>query len=337
VIDSTSSHSPRGRRSCADEPGDSSLDAQGAEERFGGNGAPLRHAFTVDVEDYFQVSALDKHIPRSQWDGYESRVVGNTQRILRLLEARGVRATFFILGWVAERYGDLVREIHRAGHEVASHGYWHYLVYSQTPDEFRADVRQSRETLENLIGEPVTAYRAPSFSITRRSLWALEILIEEGYQVDSSIVPARHDRYGIPSARADIHRLSTPAGTLWEFPPTVVRLAGANVPVGGGGYFRLYPLSWTCRCLSRLEEARRQPFMFYIHPWEIDPDQPRLRFGSRVARWRHTVNLARTEAKLAALLERFPFGRMCDALALAPIEEPVPAEQLRGRLAVSHA
>jgi polysaccharide deacetylase family protein (PEP-CTERM system associated) len=273
----------------------------------------LCNAFTVDVEDYFQVSGFERQIPRSQWGSYESRVVENTRRVLRLLERHQVRATFFVLGWVAERYPGLVREIHRRGHEIGSHSYWHRLIYQQTPEEFRADLRRSRDVIEDAIGEPVTAYRAPSFSITASSLWAIDILAEEGFKIDSSIFPVHHDRYGIPGAPRDLHRLAARDGSLWEFPPSVCRLLGLNVPVSGGGYFRLYPLSLTRACIRRLQRAGK-PYMFYVHPWELDPEQPRLRLGSRVSRFRHYVNIAGNERKLDALLGTVRFGRITDVI-----------------------
>ena len=279
----------------------------------------LINAFTVDVEDYFQVSAFEKHVARSQWDQYASRVVDNTQRILRLLNRHDVQATFFVLGWVADRYPDLVREIHHAGHEVGSHSFWHRLVYDLSPEEFRDDLRRSRDVLEDLIGASVTAYRAPSFSITKRSLWALEILIEEGFCVDSSIFPIHHDRYGIPGAKMSVHTLQTKAGQLWEFPPSVARFAGFNLPVSGGGYFRLYPFALTRYCLNRLNRTRQEAFMFYVHPWEVDPEQPRLGVGSRMSRFRHHVNLSSTERKLEALLGNFRFGRLCDVIQQAEV------------------
>jgi polysaccharide deacetylase family protein (PEP-CTERM system associated) len=273
-------------------------------------------AFTVDVEDYFQVSAFEPHIRRDRWDRYESRVVSNTHRVLRLLEQHGVRATFFVLGWVAQRYPALVRDIRRDGHEIGSHSFWHRLIYQQTPDDFRADLRQSRDVLEDILGERVTAYRAPSFSITPQSLWALDILIEEGFEVDSSIFPIVHDRYGIPGAEPRLHRLSVSAGSLWEFPPSVVRYFGCNVPVSGGGYFRLFPLFWTVFCLRKLQRSG-QPFVFYIHPWELDASQPRLGVGSIVSRFRHYVNLARTRRKLEALLRHISFRPMREVIAEA--------------------
>jgi len=274
----------------------------------------LVNAFTVDVEDYFHVSAFEKDIPRHQWSRFLPRIEQNTHRILELLDRHDVRATFFVLGWVADRHPQLVREIHDAGHEIGSHGYWHRLAYHQAVDEFRADVTRSRDVLADLIGEPIRAYRAPSFSITKQSLWALDVLAEEGFTVDSSVFPIYHDRYGIPGAKSGIHRLETSAGSLWEFPPSVVRLGRMRLPIGGGGYFRLYPLSWTLRGLARIHRTSRQPFMFYVHPWEVDPQQPRLRAGSTASRFRHRVNLAKTEGRLDVLLGTFRFGRLCDVI-----------------------
>jgi len=289
----------------------------------------ILNAFTVDVEDYFQVSAFEKHIHRDQWDRWESRVEANTYRILQLLDRHGVKATFFVLGWVGNRYPQLVRDIHACGHEIGSHGYWHRLIYEETPEEFRADLRRSRDVLQEAIGQRVTAHRAASFSITKQSLWALEILVEEGFLVDSSVFPIRHHRYGIPGAEPRLHRLSTPAGPLWEFPPSVVRFAGLNVPVSGGGYFRLYPLAWTLYCLRRLNQAQRQPVVFYTHPWELDPEQPRIRAASWLSRFRHYVNLGTTARKLETLLRRFRFGTLGEVVARAAGREaeavPPPA------------
>lgn len=275
------------------------------------------NALTVDVEDYFQVSAFEDDIDRHAWDGYESRVVGNTQRLLDLLEQHGVRATFFVLGWVAHRFPKLVRDVHEAGHEIGSHSYWHRLVYRLSPEEFREDLRLSRAVIEDAIGERVTSYRAPSFSITAGSLWALRVLVEEGFRVDSSIFPIRHDRYGIPGALRHVHSIDTPSGPIWEFPASVARFGWLNVPVSGGGYFRLYPFSWTHFCLRRINRSADQPFVFYLHPWEHDTGQPRLKAGSRLSRFRHYVNLSGTQRKLEALLGTFRFGRLCDVVATA--------------------
>ena len=275
---------------------------------------PILNAFTVDVEDYFQVSAFERQVDRKRWGEYESRVVANTQRLLRLLAGHQVQATFFVLGWVAERFPELVCQIRDEGHEVGSHGYWHRLIYDQTPDEFRADICRARDLLERTTGEPVGAYRAPSFSIVERSRWALDILVEEGFTIDSSVFPIHHDRYGIPGAKPFVHSIDTPAGPLWEFPPSVVHLVGLNIPVGGGGYFRLYPLWLTTRWLAQINRRQQQAFMFYIHPWELDPGQPRLAAGTKLSRWRHRVNLSTTERKLDQLLERFRFGTVSEVV-----------------------
>ncbi|MHC4177969.1 MAG: XrtA system polysaccharide deacetylase, partial [Planctomycetota bacterium] len=220
------------------------------------------NAFTVDVEDYFQVSAFEAQVSRDDWGQYQSRVESNTSKILALLERHNIKATFFVLGWVADRCPALVREIHRCGHKIGSHGYWHRLIYEQSPGQFRQDLRRSKDVLEQVTGEPVTAFRAPSFSITKQSRWALDILVEEGFRIDSSIFPAYHYRYGIPGAEPGVHKISTSAGDLWEFPPSVVRLACLNIPVSGGGYFRLYPLALTIRLLSIVNQKHKRPFVF---------------------------------------------------------------------------
>ncbi len=287
---------------------------------------PILNAFTVDVEDYYHVSAFERHVRREDWESYESRVADSTRRLIDLLARHNTRATFFVLGWVAKRFPELVRQIHAAGHELASHSFWHRLVYELSPAEFRQDLRDSRSALEDAAGVAVTAYRAPSFSITKRSLWALDVLAEEGFQVDSSIFPIYHDRYGMPDAPPALHQRATAAGTLWEFPPSIVRLAGMNLPVSGGGYFRLYPLAVSLRALARINRRGRRPFMFYVHPWELDPEQPRLSAGTPLSRARHRVNLGSTERKLDGLLARFRFGTVSDAIAASQrLAEPVAA------------
>lgn len=277
------------------------------------------HALTVDVEDYFQVSAFDAYVDRRNWGHYESRVEANTLRILELFARHNVRGTFFILGWVAHHYPQLVREIHAAGHELGSHSYWHRLVYDLTPEEFLQDLRDSRAAIEDAAGVRVTAYRAPSFSITKKSLWALDLLVAEGFGYDSSLFAVYHDRYGIPDANPCLHRIRTPHGNLWEFPASVLRLARINLPVSGGGYFRLYPVQVTVGFLAHVVRQTAMPLMFYTHPWEIDPEQPRFRFGSRQARFRHYVNLSTTESKLDTLLDRFAFGAMTSAVEAAAL------------------
>ncbi|MCO6459756.1 MAG: DUF3473 domain-containing protein [Pirellulaceae bacterium] len=278
------------------------------------------NAFTVDVEDYFQVTSFERQIDRADWDQFPSRVAPPTRQLLELLARHETRGTFYVLGWVAERHPELVREIAAAGHEIGSHSYWHRLVYGLTPDEFREDLRRSRDVLQQITGQPVVTYRAPTFSITRRSLWALEILVEEGFTVDSSIFPVFHDRYGIAGAPRGIYRIQTPAGPLWQFPPTVVRLARQNFPVAGGGYFRLYPYRFTRYCLAR---RQHEPFMFYTHPWEIDAGQPRLVAGSRLSRFRHYVHLDRTLDKLERLVRGFAFGAVEDVLVERGESAPV--------------
>jgi len=268
----------------------------------------MLNAFSVDVEDYYHVTAFEQAVCRSTWSARESRVVDNTSRLLDLLAEQNVIGTFFILGWVAERHPKLVERIHRLGHEVGSHSYWHRLIYQLTPEEFRDDLRQSKAVLEDVTGQAVRAYRAPCFSITNRSLWALEILCEEGIQFDSSIFPVRHDRYGIPNAPCQIHPIYTPSGTLWEVPPSVWRHYGWNLPVAGGGYFRLMPSWWTRWAVQSLNQQQSRPFIFYIHPWEIDPQQPRLSGISRVSAWRHYLNLHSTERKLRDLVQTAAFG-----------------------------
>ncbi len=273
------------------------------------------NAFTVDVEDYFQVSAFEDHIDRRRWDSFPSRVENNTLRLLEKLAERSVFGTFFVVGWIAERFPHLVAEIRQAGHEIGSHSHWHRLVYRLTADEFRSDLNRSRKVLEDILGEPIRVFRAPSFSITERSLWALEILVEEGFEIDSSVFPVYHDRYGLPKANPAIHRVSTPSGPLWECPLSIVRIAGQNLPVSGGGYFRFYPGALSYRWLRQINESVGRPFVFYIHPWEIDPGQPRLHVGSLLSRWRHYVNLHATEAKLERLLNQFRFGTLSDVVA----------------------
>jgi polysaccharide deacetylase family protein (PEP-CTERM system associated) len=275
------------------------------------------NALTVDVEDYFHVSGFDACISRDDWDTLAPRLGPPTEAILDLLARADVRGTFFILGWVAERNPSMVRAIRAAGHEVGSHGHGHRLIYQQSPREFRDDLRASIYALEDCLGEPVRAYRAPSFSITARSQWALDVLIEEGVRIDSSIYPVAHDRYGIPGARAEPHLITRPSGQIWEYPPPVSRIWGVNVPAGGGGYLRLYPYWLTRSLLGRINQEGR-PFAAYVHPWELDPEQPRIACGWR-QRFRHYVNLHRTEARLRKLCRDFAFGTLsCSLAAYAP-------------------
>jgi polysaccharide deacetylase family protein (PEP-CTERM system associated) len=261
---------------------------------------------SVDVEDYFQVSAFDATVPRASWDEMPSRVAANTRRLLAIFDEFEVRATFFVLGWVGQRFPDLVREIAGRGHEIASHGYAHRLVYDQTLHAFRDDVRRAKALLEDLSGRRVIGYRAPSYSITTRSLWALDVLLEEGYEYDASIFPIRHDRYGIPVSGRRPYKIRRQFGTLIEVPGSTTRVGQVNLPIAGGGYFRLLPYWWARWGIARINRQEQLPAIFYLHPWEIDPDQPRLPAG-RLTRLRHYVNLHRTEARLRRLLTDFRF------------------------------
>jgi len=308
----------------------------------GGSSGPIVNALTVDVEDYFQVSAFESVVSREQWDGFERRVVRNTDRLLELFAERGVRATFFVLGWVAEREPSLVRRIAAAGHEIASHGYSHRLVYEQTPEEFREDVRRSKTLIESLSGRPVVGYRAPSYSITERSLWALQVLQEEGFLYDTSVFPIHHDRYGIPSSPRHPHFVHgvprrtaalpgdasvVPSGDLLEIPASTVRVAGVNLPIAGGGYFRLLPYLWARRGLSWVNHHEGRAVVFYLHPWEVDPGQPRLT-APWLSRFRHYRNLHLTERRLRRLLTDFRFDTI-----VASVLPPSLAGAVRARAA----
>ena len=267
----------------------------------------IRNALTVDVEDYFHVSAFSECIDRKNWDSYPLRVEKNTRRLLDLFDLHSVKATFFVLGWVAERTPGLVREIAARGHEVACHGYSHQLVYNQSPGIFREETIRSKTLLEDIIQAPVTGYRAASYSITERSLWALDIIADAGFEYDSSIFPVRHDRYGIPDASVYPHRMKTPNGSwLVEFPLSTARIFGFRLPVAGGGYFRLYPYRLTKAGLGRINGRENKPFIFYLHPWEIDQEQPRIK-ASLLSRFRHYNNLGRCESRLRKLMTDFSF------------------------------
>lgn len=267
----------------------------------------IRNALTVDVEDYFHVSAFSECIDQKDWDSYPLRVENNTRRLLDLFDQHSVKATFFVLGWVAERTPGLVREIAARGHEVACHGYSHQLVYNQSPRIFREETIRSKTLLEDIIQAPVIGYRAASYSITGRSLWALDIIADAGFEYDSSIFPVRHDRYGIPDASVYPHRLKTPNGSwLVEFPLSTARIFGFRLPVAGGGYFRLYPYRLTRTGLKRINGRENKPFIFYLHPWEIDHEQPRIS-ASRLSRFRHYNNLGKCESRLHKLMTDFSF------------------------------
>jgi polysaccharide deacetylase family protein (PEP-CTERM system associated) len=283
------------------------------------------NAFTIDVEDYFQVAALAPAIPRASWSDQEYRVERNTERMLSLLAERGVRGTFFVLGWIAERSPALVKRIAAAGHEIACHGFSHELIYRQSENDFRAETTRAKRFLEDVIGAPVIGYRAASFSITRNSLWALDVLIDLGFQYDSSVFPIRHDRYGLPGAAREPGVIEAPSRrTLVEFPMSAASFAGVRVPVSGGGYFRLLPYWVTRAGLRQINDQAGQPFTFYLHPWEIDPDQPRVS-ASWLSRFRHYTNLDRCEARLRRLLSEFSFGTMRDVLETRGLLGKAPA------------
>jgi polysaccharide deacetylase family protein (PEP-CTERM system associated) len=271
------------------------------------------HHFTVDVEEHFQVSALEPFVDRSQWDSLGSRVEPSTRKLLDLLEKYDARGTFFVLSWIATRHPDLVREIVRRGHEVASHGSDHRRVTTLTPEEFRASVRESKQILEDCSGTPVLGYRAPSFSIVPGREWALDILLEAGYAYDSSLYPVRRRGYGYPGALPYPHSLSRVAGTLKEFPPATYRASGTQLPAGGGAYLRLLPFALVRNALQQAERAG-YPATFYIHPWEVDAEQPRVKvpFLTRV---RHYGGLDRTHRRLERLLREFRFRAIAESLS----------------------
>jgi polysaccharide deacetylase family protein (PEP-CTERM system associated) len=272
------------------------------------------NAFSIDVEDYFQVAALASAVSRESWPTREYRVERNTQRILSLLDAHGVRGTFFVLGWVAERSPGLVQCIAAAGHEIACHGFSHQLIYRQSRDEFLQETTRAKCHLEDVIGQSVLGYRAASFSITRDSLWALDVLLDLGFAYDSSIFPIRHDRYGIPGAAPEPGRVTAPSQrTLVEFPMSAARFLGMQMPVSGGGYFRILPYLLTRAGLRQINERAGHPFAFYLHPWEVDPEQPRVKVGA-LSRFRHYTNLDRCGARLARLLDDFAFAPMREVL-----------------------
>jgi polysaccharide deacetylase family protein (PEP-CTERM system associated) len=277
------------------------------------DGTTVRNAMSVDVEDYFHVSVFDGLVPRSAWADMESRVVANTERLLDLFDEFNVRATFFVLGWVADRHPRLARTIVERGHEIASHGYAHRLVYDQTLAAFREDVRRAKRVIEDASGAEVGGYRAPSFSVTPRSLWALEILIEEGHWYDTSIFPVRHDRYGIPPSPREPFRVQRNGGSLIEIPASTVQVGPLRLAVAGGGYFRILPYAWCRWGIGYLNRTERLPAVFYLHPWEIDPEQPRLPAG-RLGRFRHYRNLHKTEPRLRRLLAEFRFGTVASLL-----------------------
>lgn len=271
------------------------------------------NAMTVDVEDYFQVSAFDSYVDRSTWDNYDGRVEENTDRILAMFDKYNTRATFFTLGWVAEKYPAMVRRIVDAGHELASHGWDHIMVTRLSREEFGQDVRRAKQMLEDVAGVTVSGYRAPSYSFTTKNDWAHTVLAEQGYRYSSSVAPIKHDLYGIPGAPRFAYPCAN--GTVVELPITTTRLLGRNLPCGGGGWFRLYPYLLSQWAINRVRSKDCERSIFYFHPWEIDPQQPRIKGLNLRTRFRHYQNLSHMEPKIEQLLNDFKWGTMAEVFA----------------------
>ncbi len=274
---------------------------------MGPTGSRIENALSVDVEDYFQVSALAPYIPRGDWESMPSRVEANVERLLDLFDEHGAKATFFTLGWIAQRHPQLVRRIVERGHELASHGYAHERASAQSREQLRDDIGRAKGLLEDLSGSAVRGYRAPSFSIGAGNLWAFEVIRDAGHVYSSSVYPVRHDHYGMPGAPRFPYE-AVPG--LVEIPISTVRIGGRNLPAGGGGYFRLLPYALTRWAIRRIHHDDSRPSMFYMHPWEIDPGQPRVAGVDAKSRFRHYVNLGRTEQRLRRLLRDFRWGRV---------------------------
>ena len=275
----------------------------------------MKNALSFDIEEYFHAEVFAGVVRPEEWPSLESRVLHVTQRLLDLLDYRGVNATFFVLGWVAERHPGLVREIHARGHEVACHGFSHRMISRMAREEFAEDIARAKAVLEDVTGQEVLGYRAPTFSVTRETLWSLDELCEAGFRYDSSIYPIVHDRYGIRGAPRFPHRLRAPGGgEIMEFPLSTIEVLGWRWPVAGGGYFRLAPYGFTRRAIARLNDREGQPAIVYLHPWELDPAQPRLPVGP-IAHLRHSLNVERTEPKLRRLVEDFAFAPVSEVLA----------------------
>ena len=268
------------------------------------------NAMSVDVEDYFQVSALEKHIEKSDWDNIPCRVEKNIERILALFETKEIKATFFTLGWIAERYPSMVKKIVENGHELASHGWEHIRVTQQGQDEFRQDITRTKHFLEDLSGKQIKGYRAASYSICSENLWALDCLADASYLYSSSIVPIKHDLYGIPDAPR--FAFSSAEDRLLEIPISTINIAGRNINCGGGGWFRLFPYGFSRWAINNINVKDQQPCIFYFHPWEVDPEQPRVESASRKSKFRHYLNLHKMHDRLASLLDDFHWGRVDD-------------------------
>ncbi len=285
-----------------------------------GNIALPPNALTIDVEDYYHVSGFSRMIRPRSWEGYRSRVEFATNIVLDLLAETPSKGTFFVLGWVADRYPKLIRRIVEEGHEVGCHGYWHQLVYRQLPATFRNDLRLARRVIEDASGSAICAFRAPSFSIDASSLWALDVLIEEGFTIDSSIFPIKHDRYGINHSPGMPYQMLRRAGMITEIPLSVVKWFQFSLPVGGGGYFRMMPYAMNRRFLAELNREGR-PAVVYLHPWEFDPQQPRIK-GGFLSNWRHYLNIGKTASRFARLLKDFSFGTVSQLAGAHRTAEP---------------
>jgi polysaccharide deacetylase family protein (PEP-CTERM system associated) len=289
----------------------------------------IKNALTIDLEDYFHVSAYAGRVRKDEWDSYPSRVAHNTDRLLEILDQHNCLATFFVLGWVAEKKPEIVARVAAAGHEIACHSMLHRRIFDLTPQEFRDDTRRAKSAIEGAAGKKVFGYRAPSFSIVRKSAWALEILAEEGFHYDSSIFPVEHPSYGIPDAPRTPYWINTPKGRILEFPMSTLAIGSVRSPIGGGAYLRLLPYRYTRWSIRRLNRQEHSSVCVYIHPWELDPEQPRMG-GDPSARVRHYFGLGGTETKLLRLLRDFkfcPLGALVDELKSAQTP-PVPVAQV---------
>lgn len=289
----------------------------------------IKHAMTIDVEDYFHVAAFADVINPRDWEKYPTRVVKNTNAILELFENKGLKATFFCLGWVAEREPALIKAIVDAGHEIASHGYSHQLVYKQTPETFKEETKRSKELLEDICQKPVVGYRAASYSITAKSTWALNILSELGFTWDSSIFPIKHDNYGMPASPERPYLIELENGrTLTEFPLTTAKVGPFSLPAAGGGYFRQYPYALSRWLFNRASDNQTKPQIFYLHPWEIDTEQPRIENASRFSKFRHYTNIGKCMSRLERMIGDFDFTTMTQALDGIEINEKISVKDL---------
>jgi polysaccharide deacetylase family protein (PEP-CTERM system associated) len=336
-------HSIKGGNACLAAGREKPIQRRGKLKNPDSKNTPTTHILSVDVEDYFQVEAFAGSVGRDSWNRWPSRVVANMQRVLDLFDEYNAKATFFFVGWVAEHFPHLVRDVQSRGHELACHSYWHRTVYSLSPDEFRTDTRQAKKVIEDAAGVEVRGYRAPSWSITNSCLWALDILAEEGFTYDSSIYPIHHDLYGVPGAKRFPYTHTCGNGLeLREFPPATLRFAGANFPVAGGGYLRIFPSAFTEHAFRIFEKNYREQVVVYLHPWELDPEQPRIH-GPLKSRLRHYTSLGRMRDKVSAVLDRHRFQRFSDVMSAEATEDRMmtnptgqtPDQAIAGRLEIA--